>query len=106
MVLIALEWGPPSGIIVVHWHQTLEFARPVSEISTLLVSPDARRRGIGRLLLKAAARAARQAGCETIRVSGVPPKSELQQFCAANGFLSEGVCLHRPLRKAGGRGDD
>jgi GNAT superfamily N-acetyltransferase len=55
-VLIALERGPPSGLIVLHWYRTLESGQPVAQISTLLVSPDKRRRGIGRLLVKAAAR--------------------------------------------------
>ena len=60
-VLLALEWGPPSGVIALNWFRTLEDDHPVAQISALFVAPDDRRRGIGRMLLKAGAQAARAA---------------------------------------------
>ena len=51
-LLVAMEWGPPSGVVAVHWFGSLEHDEPVARVSTLLVAPDARRRGIGRLLVK------------------------------------------------------
>ena len=51
-VLVALEWGPPSGLVVLHWVRSLAAAGPVAQISTLLVASEQRRRGIGRLLVK------------------------------------------------------
>ena len=43
--LVALEWGPPSGVVVLHWYQALEAALPVAQFTLLLVSIDDRRRG-------------------------------------------------------------
>src|ERR1700712_3086771 len=57
--LAAWEWGPPSGLVVLHWYRTLTDDQLTAQITTLLVGPDSRRRGIGRLLVKAAAQAAR-----------------------------------------------
>ncbi len=99
--LIAAEWGPPSGLVVLHWYRTLEADRPTAQITTLLVAPDDRRRGIGRLLVKAAAQASRVAGCDTIEILSASAARELEAFCRATGFAEIGSCFIRALRKKG-----
>jgi len=99
VALVALEWGPPSGLIILHWYQTLEVAQPIAQVTSLLVAPDARRRGIGRLLLKAAAQAARLAGCGEMHLQASADRLELQAFCHATGFEPTGTGFMRPLRK-------
>ena len=99
--LIALEWGPPSGVVVLHWYRTLGSAAPIAQITTLLVGPDDRRRGVGRLLLKAAAQAARGAGCGSLQLLAEPDQPALHAFCAAAGFTETGTSFVRPLRKKG-----
>lgn len=99
--LIAAEWGPPSGLVVVHWYRTLEADQPNAQITSLLVSPEERRRGIGRLLVKAAAQAGRVAGCGALEILGAPEDEALQAFCLATGFLDAGPRFVRPLRKKG-----
>jgi aminoglycoside 6'-N-acetyltransferase I len=97
--LIAAEWGPPAGLVLVHWYRTLEADQPTAQITTLLVAPDDRRRGIGRLLVKAAAQAARVAGCGTLELLAAPGEQALQDFCRATGFSDIGPRFERPLRK-------
>ena len=97
--LIAVEWGPPSGIVILHWYQSLAAPRPSALITTLYVGRDARRRGLGRLLVKAASQAARVAGCETLRVADMSPENGLTAFCTATGFTQAGQLLARNLRK-------
>jgi aminoglycoside 6'-N-acetyltransferase I len=99
--LLALEWGPPSGLVVLHWYPTIAADQPTAQITTLLVGPEDRRRGIGRLLVKAASQAARVAGCGTLELLGAPAHPDLEQFCRATGFTEAGVCFLRPLRKSG-----
>lgn len=99
--LVALQWGPPSGVVVLHWHPTLTSA-PLAQVSLLLVTAEQRRQGVGRLLLKAAAQAARVAGCERLEVAAPPDASELQAFCRATGFAEAGPRFTRSLRKQGG----
>nr|WP_279292719.1 GNAT family N-acetyltransferase [Methylobacterium goesingense] len=99
--LVAIEWGPPSGLVVVHWYPSLAASLATAQITTLLVDPDARRRGIGRLLLKAASQAARSAGCGDIQLLAGPRQADLQAFGAATGFTDQGVLSVRPLRKKG-----
>lgn len=97
--LIALEWGPPSGLVVLHWYRTLDAAAPTARITMLLVGPDERRRGIGRLLLKAAAQAARVAGCDALHLVVEREQPALRAFCEATGFARAGSSYARPLRK-------
>jgi aminoglycoside 6'-N-acetyltransferase I len=99
IALIAMEWGPPSGLIMSHWYRTLHDDHPVAQITTLLVGPDERRRGIGRLLIKAAAQAARVAGCDTLEVLTATPEQDLRDFCQATGFTEVGPRFVRALRK-------
>lgn len=98
-VLLAVEWGPPSGIIVFHSRQTLLADLPIAFVSALLVGPDARRRGIGRLLVKAASQAARSAGCGDLALSAAPEDASLRAFAEATGFTASETSFVRALRK-------
>jgi GNAT superfamily N-acetyltransferase len=101
LVLLAEEWGPPSGVLAVHWHWTLLDDVRIADLTMLAVDPEQRRKGVGRLLLKAAARAARSAGCAELRVMVPSLAEELAAFCAATGFNLIGDTFARPLRKRG-----
>lgn len=100
-VLLAVEWGPPSGLIVLHARQGLLADRPQGVVSALLVAPEARRRGIGRLLLKAASQAARMAGCGELVLAAPLEAEGLAEFCQATGFSPVETGFSRPLRKGG-----
>jgi aminoglycoside 6'-N-acetyltransferase I len=97
--LIAVEWGPPIGLVVLHWYRTLDADQPTAQISTLLVAPTERRRGIGRLLVKTAAQTARAAGCGALELLAPPDDQGLLDFCSASGFAASGRRFVRPLRK-------
>ena len=100
-LLIADEWGPPSGLIAVHWHAVLTADLKVGWISSLLVDPARRRNGVARLLLKAASQAARSAGCGDLELHAPIQSTDLRQFCLATGFVEGGQAFRRPLRKRG-----
>jgi GNAT superfamily N-acetyltransferase len=97
--LIAAEWGPPSGLVLLHWYRTLDADQPTAQITTLLVGVEDRRRGIGRLLVKAASQAARVAGCGSLELLAPPEEPTLLAFCQATGFIEAGPRFVRPLRK-------
>lgn len=99
VALVALEWGPPSGLVVATWFRTLASDAPLAHVTTLLVGPDERRRGIGRTLLKAASQAARAAGCGTLRTVAEAGDSGTHGFCLANGFTGTQTLFTRALRK-------
>ena len=87
--------------MVLHWYPVLHAARPVAQITTLLVNVEERRQGIGRLLIKAAAQAARTAGCGDMELTTRSDVPSLHEFCRATGFLEAGSRFVRSLRKQG-----
>lgn len=97
--LLAVQWGPPSGLLVMHWYPDLAMAKPVAQITTLLVGEEHRRQGIGRMLLKSAAQSARMAGCGHIEIVTASEASSLHAFCRATGFAEAGPRFVRSLRK-------
>lgn len=97
--LVALEWGPPSGVVALHWYRTLQADRPVAQLDLLLVGTEDRRRGIGRLLVEAAAQAARSAGCWALDLAAPENAASLRAFCHALGFVEAGPRFTRALRK-------
>ena len=101
LVLLAEDWGPPSGVLALRWSWTLTDALKLAEVTMLVVDPEQRRKGIARLLLKAAARAARSAGCGELRLLAPEAVEGLVPFCAATGFDRTGETFARPLRKRG-----
>ena len=101
LVLLAEEWGPPSGLLALHWHWTVLDELKVAEATVLVVDPEQRRKGVARRLLKAGARAARVAGCGELRLHAPEPSHALGLFCLATGFERIGESFARPLRKRG-----
>lgn len=101
VALIAMEWSPPSGLVVLHWYRTLHAEHPIAQIDILLVASDDCRRGIGRLLVKAAAQAARVAGCDALALLAPSDDMPMSGFCRATGFAETGSTFVRALRKKG-----
>jgi GNAT superfamily N-acetyltransferase len=99
VALMASDWGPPIGLIVLHWSPDLFAAQPVARVNTLLVAPEARRRGVGRALLKAGSQAARSAGCGELHLMAADGDGDLLAFALGAGFAPVGAILRRALRK-------
>ena len=101
VALIAGSWGPPSGVVVMHWYRGLAASGRIARITTLLVAPEDRRRGIGRLLIKTASQAARLAGCDGVEIVVESLTDDLAEFCLATGLVGGGTLFARGLRKKG-----
>lgn len=102
-LLLATDWkGSLVGLVALHWAPSLLEDRPVARISILAVLAAERRSGIGRLLVKGAAQAARQGGCDQLEWLLPQGAEDAAAFCQALGFVPAGPGYRRPLRKRNG----
>ncbi len=97
--LVSSGYGGLSGLVALSWAPVLHEPRSVAHISALVVDPEERRRGIGRMLLKAVSQAARAAGCDAIELAVPPGQAALEAFCRGTGFASQAELFSRVLRK-------
>ncbi len=97
--LVATDaYGSVIGLAALGWAHTPLEARPVARLTALVVAEEERRRGIGRLLLKACAQLARTEGCDALELAG---GDEAAPFCQATGFEAAGRVWRRGLRRRG-----
>ncbi len=87
VVLLAEAAERAVGVLVLRRGEVLPLSDlPAAHVDQLAVAPAERRRGVGRALLAAAARAAEADGVERIVVSAPPGAREAQRFLARLGF--------------------
>ncbi len=91
--------GAVIGVIALHWCVMLHQERPVARITTLVVDDRERRRGIGRVLMKAGAQAARMAGCDALELTTATHRQDAHAFYRAQGFTDAALRFVRSLRK-------
>ena len=83
---IAHEDGRPLGLIGLHRCRMIQYEMPVARITVLVVHPQARRRGIGRLLIDHAMRWAEQGECELVELTSALDRGEAHAFYHEVGF--------------------
>jgi len=87
VVLLAEAGERAVGVLVLRRGEVLPLSDvPAAHVDQLAVAPADRRRGVGRALLAAAARAADADGLERIVVSAPPTGREAHRFLARLGF--------------------
>jgi GNAT superfamily N-acetyltransferase len=99
-VLVATDWdGSVIGLVAVQWCAMLQQPHPVARIQTMVVDAAQARRGIGRVLVKAAAQAARTAGCDVLELTTGLQREAAHAFYRAIGFSETAKRFSRSLRK-------
>ena len=101
-VLVAIGYGPVAGLIAVNWCRMLHHARPLARITTLVVDDNQRGSGVGRMLVKAGAQAARMAGCDVLELTTGVQREEAHAFYRAIGFEHSSLRFSRSLRRNAG----
>ena len=90
-VLLAMEdTGRSVGLIALHVFPILHVAQPLAMITGLVVSPDARGRGIGRALVEAARNWAIERGCDRLMVTSAEHRADAHAFYTAVGMPCTG----------------
>jgi ribosomal protein S18 acetylase RimI-like enzyme len=85
-VLVAEREGTVLGVAGVSQTQLLAQDAPACRVTALAVAPEARRRGVGAALLKAAEEIAREQGCFRVEVTCRPDRHAAHALYRRLGF--------------------
>jgi GNAT superfamily N-acetyltransferase len=87
---IALLDGRPVGLATSHSRVVLHASRPVLQLTALVVLPDVRGRGVGRVLVEVVERWARERGADRLVVTTALHRAEAPRFYERLGFEHTG----------------
>ena len=98
--LLLAERGVPLGYLmlrIAHGPPTWAIGDRIAEVETLSVLPTARDRGVGKLLMAAARREARERGAATLSVALVHTNDAAKRFYEREGFRPFYLSMLAPL---------
>ena len=98
-VLVASEEDGAVGLIAIHCATMLHHTDPVARITALVVRDDVRGKGVGRILVNAAADLAGQAGCGILELTTAIHRTESQAFYKALGFTASSLRFYRTVNQ-------
>jgi len=87
-----------AGVATVAVHPRLYTSSPSAQLTALVTDRAARRHGVGRVLTRAAAEIAREAGCEKLYVRTNRRRQESPPFYRSLGFDETHLTFDLPLR--------
>jgi GNAT superfamily N-acetyltransferase len=96
--LVAVADGRVVGLATVHARDVLHHARPVAQLTALVVPPDMRGRGVGRTLVAAVERWAATRGADRLVLTTALHRAEAPAFYERLGFEHTGRRYARHLR--------
>lgn len=98
-IMLAELDGAPVGLLSLHAFQAIHARKPVAMIMALVVSPDARGRGVGRALVQFAEQWAMERGCGQIMVTSAERRADAHAFYPACGMQYTGRRFAKTLVK-------
>jgi GNAT superfamily N-acetyltransferase len=100
-VLLAVdEHDQPHGLMSLSRHVALHASGPIAYITALVTSSNARRRGVGHLLVAAAKRWAAEQGCVRLSVTSAERRADAHAFYPACGLPYTGRRFSTPIPPA------
>lgn len=96
LVMLAEFNAQVCGLTLIELREPFPGAPPTA-MCTLLVSPDSRRRGVGRELLRAAVGVAEERGVETVAVTASPTDRDTNHYFSRLGFAPVSTTRTAPV---------
>jgi GNAT superfamily N-acetyltransferase len=96
-IFLAVEDGQALGLLALHLCRMLQYASPIVRVTALVVDAQARRRGMGKLLMEHAERMGSAAGCEFVELTSAMDRAEAHAFYRRIGYEPSSLRFRKPL---------
>ncbi len=93
----AVADGQVLGLLALHLCRMLQYASPIVRVTALVVDAQARRRGMGKLLMEHAERMGSAAGCEFVELTSAMDRAEAHAFYRSIGYEPSSLRFRKPL---------
>jgi GNAT superfamily N-acetyltransferase len=85
-ILLAVWEGRVAGVLAGHFCRMLQYDNPVMRVTALVIDREARRRGIGKLLMEHADELAAARGCDFIELTSAMGRMDAHAFYRSLGY--------------------
>jgi ribosomal protein S18 acetylase RimI-like enzyme len=96
-IILAVADGQVLGLLASHLCHMLQYEKPVMRITALVVDRQARRRGVGKLLMEHAEHLAVAAGCEIVELTSAMSRTAAHAFYHGIGYEANSLRFRRAL---------
>ena len=96
-IFLAVEDGQALGLLALHLCRMLQYASPIVRVTALVVDAQARRRGMGKLLMEHAERMGSAAGCEFVELTSAMDRAEAHALYRSIGYEPSSIRFRKPL---------
>jgi hypothetical protein len=96
-IFLAVADGQVLGLLALHLRRMLQYASPVVRVTALVVDRQARRRGVGKLLMERAEQIGSAAGCEFVELTSAVDRTEAHAFYRSIGYEPNSLRFRKPL---------
>ena len=85
-IFLAISEGRVAGVLACHFCRMLQYPDPVMRVTAVVVDRQARRLGIGKLLMQHAEALAAARGCEFVELTSATTRAEAHAFYRSIGY--------------------
>jgi GNAT superfamily N-acetyltransferase len=100
-IFLAVADGQVVGVVATHRCRMVQYEKPVLRVTALVVDGRARRRGIGKMLMRRAESLAAATGCEFIELTSAADRADAHAFYRAIGYEANSVRFRKALTGPG-----
>jgi ribosomal protein S18 acetylase RimI-like enzyme len=98
-ILLAVSEGRVAGVLAGHFCRMLQYGKPVMRVTALVVDREARRRGIGKLLMEHAEELAAARGCDFIELTSAITRAEAHAFYRSLGYEANSLRFRKSVAR-------